>query len=44
MGDTVTIQKNWQELIRLNKFQVMPGSDACRYAILVVEPLERGFS
>ena len=40
---TVTIQKNWQELIRPNKLQVTPGSDANRFATLVAEPLERGF-
>jgi DNA-directed RNA polymerase subunit alpha len=39
----VTIQKNWQELIRPNKLQVAPGGDATRYATLVAEPLERGF-
>src|ERR1700683_2648774 len=43
MGDTVTIQKNWQELIRPNKLQVTPGTDANRFATLVAEPLERGF-
>ena len=43
MGETVTIQKNWQELIRPNKLQVTPGSDAIRFATLVAEPLERGF-
>src|SRR4051812_26436480 len=43
MGDTVTIQKNWQELIRPNKLQVTPGSDATRFATVVAEPLERGF-
>src|SRR2546429_3496161 len=43
MGETVTIQKNWQELIRPNKLQVSPGSDATRFATLVAEPLERGF-
>ena len=43
MGETVTIQKNWQELIRPNKLQVTPGSDANRFATLVAEPLERGF-
>ena len=43
MGDTVTIQKNWQELIRPNKLQVTPGSDPNRFATLVAEPLERGF-
>ena len=40
---TVTIQKNWQELIRPNKLQVAPGTDANRFATLVAEPLERGF-
>ena len=39
----MTIQKNWQELIRPNKLQVTPGSDAIRFATLVAEPLERGF-
>src|SRR4026208_1116348 len=43
MGDTVTIQKNWQELIRPNKLQVSPGTDATRFATVVAEPLERGF-
>src|SRR5258708_20209081 len=43
MGETVTIQKNWQEPIRPNKLQVSPGSDATRFATLVAEPLERGF-
>src|SRR6201984_1184163 len=43
MGETVTIQKNWQELIRPNKLQVSPGTDATRYATVVAEPLERGF-
>src|SRR6266480_4169199 len=43
MGETVTIQKNWQELIRPNKLHVAPGTDATRFATLVAEPLERGF-
>ena len=43
MGETVTIQKNWQELIRPNKLQVTPGTDPIRFATLVAEPLERGF-
>ena len=42
MGDNV-IQKNWQELIRPGKLHVSPGGDARREAILVAEPLERGF-
>ncbi|HWT30862.1 MAG TPA: DNA-directed RNA polymerase subunit alpha, partial [Propylenella sp.] len=43
MGDQVTIQKNWQELIRPNKLQVATGTDAARAATVVAEPLERGF-
>src|SRR6202040_789925 len=43
MGDNVTIQKNWQELIRPNKLQVSPGADMRRAATLIAEPLERGF-
>src|ERR1700755_827764 len=42
-GPLVTIQKNWQELIRPNKLQVTPGPDPRRSATLVAEPLERGF-
>ena len=44
MGDNVTIQKNWQELIRPNKLQVSrraPIRGARRP--FVAEPLERGF-
>ena len=43
MGANVTIQKNWQELIRPNKLQVSPGPDAKREATVIAEPLERGF-
>ncbi|HKN41559.1 MAG TPA: DNA-directed RNA polymerase subunit alpha, partial [Sphingomicrobium sp.] len=39
----MTIQKNWQELIRPNKLQITPGADATRFATVVAEPLERGF-
>ena len=35
MGDQVTIQKNWQELIRPNKLQVATGTDAARTATVV---------
>src|ERR1700716_783302 len=42
-GDDVTIQKNWQELIRPNKLQVAPGPDPKRLARVCPEPLERGF-
>ena len=43
MGDNVTIQKNWQELIRPSKLQVSPGNETRRMATVVAEPLERGF-
>ena len=43
MGANVTIQKNWQELIRPNKLQVAAGADPKRVATVVAEPLERGF-
>src|SRR5258708_35677301 len=43
MGDNVTIQKNWQGLIRPNKLQVSPGGDVRRAATVVAEPLDRGF-
>ena len=44
MGDDVTIQKNWQELIRPNKLQVSPGADTRRVATVIAEPLERGLA
>jgi DNA-directed RNA polymerase subunit alpha len=37
------IQKNWQELIKPNKLEVVPGDHPKRVATLVAEPLERGF-
>ena len=37
------IQKNWQELIKPIKLDVHPGIDATRTAVIVAEPLERGF-
>ena len=43
MGANVTIQKNWQELIRPNKLEVTTGADPKREAVVVAEPLERGF-
>jgi DNA-directed RNA polymerase subunit alpha len=39
----VTIQKNWQELIKPNKLNVAQGDDPKRVATMVAEPLERGF-
>ncbi len=37
------IQKNWQDLIKPQKIEVVPGRRADREATVVVEPLERGF-
>ncbi|WP_142848560.1 DNA-directed RNA polymerase subunit alpha [Telmatospirillum sp. J64-1] len=37
------IQKNWQELIKPNKLSIEPGDDPQRVAIVVADPLERGF-
>ncbi len=37
------IEKNWQELIKPGKVEVVEGHDSQRNATLVVEPLERGF-
>jgi len=42
-GAKVTIQKNWQELIRPNRLQVSAGADPKREATVIAEPLERGF-
>jgi len=43
IGEAMTIQKNWQELIRPNKLEVQPGDDPKRVATVVAEPLERGY-
>jgi DNA-directed RNA polymerase subunit alpha len=37
------IQKNWQDLIKPQRLDVQPGRRPDREAVLVVEPLERGF-
>lgn len=37
------IQKNWQELIKPTKLDVVSGTDPSRTATVVAEPLERGF-
>src|SRR3989442_1516163 len=37
------ITKNWTDLIKPNKLETTPGTDPKRFAILVAEPLERGF-
>ena len=39
----MSIQKNWQELIKPNKLEVASGDDPRRFATAVAEPLERGF-
>ncbi|SON56049.1 DNA-directed RNA polymerase subunit alpha [Hartmannibacter diazotrophicus] len=39
----MTIQKNWQELIKPNKLEVHATSADKRIATIVAEPLERGF-
>ena len=37
------IQKNWQELIKPAKLDIVPGADPARISTIVAEPLERGF-
>ena len=37
------LQKNWQDLIKPNKLNILPGRDPARFATVVAEPLERGF-
>lgn len=37
------LQKNWQDLIKPSKLEIMPGRWPDRDASIVVEPLERGF-
>ena len=37
------LQKNWTEMIKPNKLDIQPGTDAKRFARVVAEPLERGF-
>jgi DNA-directed RNA polymerase subunit alpha len=39
----VTIQRNWQELIKPTKLEFVSGSDNARVASVVAEPLERGY-
>jgi len=40
----VTIQSNWQDLIKPSKLEFSPGADPSRQAVVVAEPLERGFA
>jgi len=37
------LQKNWQELIKPSKLEVVAGTNPSRQASVVAEPLERGF-
>ena len=39
----MSIQRNWQSLIKPEKLEVEPGSDPHRVSTVVAEPLERGF-
>ncbi|MEQ1770411.1 MAG: DNA-directed RNA polymerase subunit alpha [Devosia sp.] len=39
----MTIQRNWQELIKPTKLDIVPGNDNARSASVVAEPLERGY-
>ncbi|MGE0855026.1 MAG: DNA-directed RNA polymerase subunit alpha, partial [Hyphomicrobiaceae bacterium] len=37
------LQKNWQDLRRPAKLEIIPGRDRSRMATVIAEPLERGF-
>lgn len=37
------LEKNWLELIRPSKLEIVPGADPQRKAIVTAQPLERGF-
>ena len=37
------IHKNWAELVKPMQLDIKPGNDPLRQAVLVAEPLERGF-
>lgn len=42
-GLAKVLQKNWQDLIKPNKLEILAGRQSLREAVLVAEPLERGF-
>src|SRR5271165_6121209 len=42
-GLNSVIQKNWQELIKPKKLEILQSEDSRRVATVVAEPLERGF-
>ena len=37
------LQKNWQDLIKPSKLEIVPGRAKNKFATMVAEPLERGF-
>ena len=39
----MTIQRNWRELIKPTKLDIVSDSDNVRTASVVAEPLERGY-
>lgn len=39
----MSLQKNWQELIKPAKLDVQVGVDARRFGVMLAQPLERGF-
>src|SRR5258707_10424680 len=39
----LVLQKNWQALIKPKQLSVEPGDDPSRVAVVVAEPLKRGF-
>jgi DNA-directed RNA polymerase subunit alpha len=43
MATTAVLQKNWQDLIKPTKLEIMPGRQRKMIATMVAEPLERGF-
>ncbi len=43
MRSHAVIQKNWTQLIKPSKLNIDPGADGRREALVVAEPLERGF-
>ena len=40
---SAVLQKNWQDLIKPSKLEIIPGRDRTRLATVIAEPLERGF-
>ena len=39
----MVVQKNWQALIKPSNLDVQPGSDPGKTAVVIAEPLERGY-